>query len=207
VVALTRLLDSLRWLPADWIVAFATIALVATGIIQWRALLQQAKTAEKAADAAKESANILIASERPHGVIQNLTIRPPWASSLDKMIYLVLDYQVVNYGRTPAWPTKVQIRKRVHESSQLENAGGPQYVEQSDTLAGILVPRQTKDFEYSHPSLLAMTQDEFDSTMGLTAKKNLFIYGFIEYQDLRKKSYHRTCAGCRIVRLEGVEQI
>jgi len=190
VMALARLLDSLRWPPPDWIVAIATVALVATGIIQWGALRQQAKTAEKAADAAKESANVLIESERPHVTIQKLNIYRWESSTIDRMVRLSVDFLAANYGRTPVWPKKLQMHTRVHESSQLEDQGGPQYVPESDPLAGILVPRQRMQLLYSEPFLLVMDQDEFHSVMGLTPdKRNLFIYGFIEYQDLHGKSY------------------
>jgi hypothetical protein len=65
-----------------------------------------------------------------------------WATNVpDRRVHLRVGFRGSNYGRNPGWPSKSQVRVVVFGTENLQGYGGPQYVQQTDPLGGIIAPR------------------------------------------------------------------
>lgn len=166
---------------SNWVLVIVTTAYVVVAIFQLLAIRRQADIAANA--------------ERPHVMVVGLEIYK-WETKLqDRRVHLALSLQARNYGRTPAWPTKWFMRATVHESSDLKGRR-PDYSGNPSEGAGMIVQEAPMNIQHTDPVLLTVSQQEMAQIMVWTEKRNLFVYGYVEYEGLgRRQETYRSNFG------------
>jgi hypothetical protein len=112
-----------------------------------------------------------------------------------------LAFDVKNFGRSPARPTRLPIHAVVHYLNQLEEEKKPTYRDaQAERVGGAVYPDQTMHWQYDSREALALSDDALKQwkTRVPTRLGDLFLYGFMEYLDVHNRA-HRSYFGVRYV--------
>jgi len=183
-----------RWWPPSpsWAIVYVTIAYVVIAFFQLRSIGHQADIAEVSAAAAKKSADIaersLSVSERPWISAQDWQLQKPE----DPDGILVLQFNLRNFGKSPAWITNLLVKFTTIEAGS-DFPPEPNYTSAFATLQlgvrGRIVPPGEfikRDCLFEELVLTDLMQTRWKQGL-----MYFFVYGLVDYEDMHGEG-HRT---------------
>lgn len=110
-----------------------------------------------------------------------------------------VSFDVKDYGRSPALPVRVLVHAVVFKESYLQEQPTPIYRDsEASDVGGLIVPDQAMTLQLSGPSV-ELSQQAYTQWKAREPRLgNLFLYGYIDYNDVQGNS-HRSCFAFRIV--------
>jgi hypothetical protein len=108
-------------------------------------------------------------------------------------------FDIINYGRSPGWTTRIHLEARPHIERDLENQGIPDYGECGFPNGGIIAPGESAHMQVGDGlDTSNLTISESDKELVYSRDIYLLIYGFVDYRDIHHRP-HRSCFGYRLI--------
>lgn len=204
-----RIADYTGWL------AIFTCALVLVSGLQIYFLIRADKTARISADAAKESSDAIVSSERPHVFFEDLKMDGFYLTpsqegqrrlygrtmSFDP-VYPVISCKIRNRGKSPAWIKTVAMRHVL--AAELPQI--PDHGENPKIYNGRGFPiHQEEGLICADQRLQPSPELKHEDWMLVAGKKLYLFYGVVEYSDIFGKA-HKSCCAWRYVTPGGSEE-
>jgi hypothetical protein len=174
-------LAALQWLSLRYQIIFIRNQAVETNRI--------ATASETSALATRDSADAVLAAERPYLVMKGFQMLEDRRHTReDGLVDLTVGFELWNYGPTPAWPEFIIVHTRAHRTANLEGEPLPDFADSAPVLlGGVIVPNERPlglhEVSYPDNKQLCVTQAEWREVEQGTL--NLFFYGVIQYHDGR----------------------
>ena len=156
---------------------------------------------EKVWTATALNAQVLVNAERPQLLMDNVklhglkregfreaaaTVHPNLPSNQPMVVGVT--YGIKNYGKSPAWPTKINANFEMLEALPPQ----PKYGKSTTKIIGPVVAGnfiEGKQMLKPNPNVTLTNEQRADIYLG---KQNLFLWGFVEYTDFSRRPQYMS---------------
>jgi hypothetical protein len=187
-----------------WFTGILAVSTIGLWIVTWRASIKQARdmgasikiadaaavAAERAAKAASDTVGSLMRAERPHMIFDRLKLTGVRGTpNTEGLVKLFLDFQVVNFGRTPAFPKAISLQLRFEDTLPI---GVPYSALQQ--INGVTAP--TRGYGPEWPTECLAPTNLIQPVIDGVA--HVFVIGYFRYEDVFEAP-HETGFAYRLI--------
>lgn len=173
---------------ADWVMVALTVALIYVGgtqaYIYWRqaSLMQETlKATQDSSDAAKRSADAVMALEQPRIVLSVVSALLDASENWDTDQRVIrITYKLTNYGRTPAWVRRCEIGVvNMHDPRAATAVGATAHTFAYGPVDGSLIAPGASEEATLPPQAVTVTEQN-----NKTYSMDALMHGTIDYTDV-----------------------